>query len=197
MKKILQITIFALTLSVCAAAQTAETRSIDAYCKTIDSVTKRSAKLVFADTSDYNDDAKAKWQKFASEKALDKFRKTTETYSIAYAWKKNGKIAATNFTLFSPSGDWSEYIFSCYREDGTLAKTSIDYRTFNGDLIMLQDRYFSSSGRLLRKTTKYQDLQTHKPKKPEGFIDGNSSELDKDIYKTVKKLPFAAVAGIK
>jgi hypothetical protein len=43
---------------------------------------------------------------------------------------------------------------------------------------------------LLRKTTAYQDLQTHKPKKPG---DADISFLAEDIYKTTGKLPFARV----
>ena len=99
--------------------------TIDVYCKAVDTLSKKSKEphLIAADTSDYeNSNATAKWRKFASEKELEKFREATETYTIAMNWKKNGKIVASNFTLFSPSGDWAKYVYQYFREDGTLAK---------------------------------------------------------------------------
>jgi hypothetical protein len=176
------------------AQTTAESRSIDAYCKTVDAIQKRRKlpDLVFADTSSgYEKDEKAAWRKFASVKALDKFRDKSETYTVAYNWLKNGKVVLSTFTLSSPSGDWAEYINSYYREDGTLAKAKIDYRTFMGDIIVLQDLYFNSAGKQIKKNLRYQDLKTHKPKKvAEGSFD--SSILNEvDYYMTTKKLPFA------
>ena len=186
-----------VAMALSASAQTAEIKTIDAYCKTVDALTKKtkSPELVFADVSDYEANAKAKWQRFASEKALDKHREKTEAYTIAYAWRKNGKIAASNFTYFSPSGDWTKYVFSYFREDGTLAKAAIDYRTFQGDLIVLQDLYFDKSGKLLKKKTRFRDLSTNKPKKATKDFMGASDLSETDYYKTTKKLPFAHLIG--
>ncbi|CAN5457856.1 hypothetical protein BH10ACI3_BH10ACI3_01290 [soil metagenome] len=177
------------------AAKSADVKAIDTYCKSVDAIIKKrkTPELVFADISDYNDDAKSKWRKFASEKALEKFREKTETYTIAYVWRKNLKLAGVNFTLFSPSGDWTRYIYSYYREDGTLAKVTIEHRTFYGDYIMLQDIYFSAAGKVLRKTTSYKDLATKKPKKlSKEFLEDNKALMkDVDYYMTTGKLPFA------
>ena len=183
--------------AVAAFAQTASVstiKSINAHCKTIDANQKsrKLPDLVFADTSSgYEKDENAAWRKFASVKALDKFREKSETYTVSYNWLKNGRIAVSNFTFSSPSGDWAEYIYSYYREDGTLSKAKIDYRTCRGDIIVLQDLYCNTTGKLLKKTVKYQDLTTHKPKKVEkdSFDSGMLNEVN--YYKTTKKLPFA------
>ncbi len=171
-----------------------EIKTIDAYCKNIDAIQKKRKlpDLVFADTSSgYEKNEKPAWRKFASTKALDKFRDTSETYTVGYNWLKKGKIVLSDFTFSSPSGDWAEYIYSYYRDDGTLAKAKIDYRTFMGDIMVLQNLYFKKSGELLKKTVKYQDLTTHKPKQV--TEDSFDSSILKEVkyHKTTRTLPFA------
>lgn len=191
------LTFFAFQSSS-VSAQTnkkAEIKSINTYRKTVDAFTKRykNPQLIFADTSDYEENSKPKWQEFASEKTLEKFRETTETYSIAYNWRKNGKIIKSNFKLFSPSGDWANYVYHYFREDGTLAQAESEMRTFNGDLIIIQDFYFDRKGKLLKKTIKYRDLQTNKPITPtKEFLENNGNFLsDVEYYKKTSELPFA------
>jgi hypothetical protein len=169
-----------------------EVKDIDAYSKTVDAVRakRKSAELVFADTSDVNSDQK-KWRAFASEQALEKFRKDSETYTIAYNWRSGGKIVASNFTLFSPSGDWVKYLYHYFRPDGTLARVESDYRTFNGDFMVVRRLYFDRYGKQIKQTTKFLDLKTKKSKKPEeGGVMGDDPN-EADYYLTVKKLPFA------
>ena len=129
-------------------AKSADVKNIDAYCKTVDAVRKKrkTPELVFADVADMDDD-KEKWQSFASEKALDKFREKTETYAIAYNWRKAGKIVASNFTLSSPSGDWVKYVYHYFREDGSLARVESELRTFYGDYRVVRVRYFDHNGK--------------------------------------------------
>ena len=92
---------------------------IDTYVRSVKKVTAGTKnKIVVADTGDYEAN-KTDWKKFASEKALEKHRETSETYSIAYNWKKDGKVVATNFTDFSPSGDSTQYTSHYYLPDGT------------------------------------------------------------------------------
>ena len=172
-----------------------EVKRIDAYCKTVDSFTGKSKnpQLVFADAADYEQNSKSDWRKFASEKALEKFRKETETYSIAYSWQKNDKIVRSNFTLFSPSGDWSKYIYLYFRPDGTLAKAESELRTFYGNLIVLNDIYFDTQGKILKKTTKNLDLKTGKPKKisEDDATDNGDNIKFTEYYENTGKLPFA------
>ena len=168
----------------------AEIKRIENYVKSVEAFIKRykSPHLIFADISDYNDDSKSKWRKFASEKALEKFRETTEAYTIAYNWRKNGKIVQSIFTLFSPSGDWAQYDFHYFRANGTIAKIASELRTFIGDLIVLRDLYFNEKGKLIRQTIRYRDLRTKKPINKPKDQDFNT---DVTIYKTVRRLPFA------
>ena len=168
----------------------AEIKRIENYVKSVEAFIKRykSPHLIFADISDYNDDSKSKWRKFASEKALEKFRETTEAYTIAYNWRKSSKIVQSNFTLFSPSGDWAQYDFHYFRANGTIAKIASELRTFIGDLIVLRDLYFNEKGKLIRQTIRYRDLRTKKPINKPKDQDFNT---DVTIYKTVRRLPFA------
>ena len=81
------------------------------------------------------------------------------------------------------------YVNHCYRANGTLARVGSELRTFNGDYIVTRTRYFSDGGKQLSQTEKFQDLTTHKMKKP--TKDFESSFSDDDIFKTTAKLPFA------
>jgi hypothetical protein len=173
--------------------RTAEVRQIDALVTSLDAKVKRTktAKIVFADTSDYEADNDGKWQRFASEKALERHRDKSETYTIAYVWLHGGNVAVTNFTLFSPSGDWAEYVYSYYRPDGTLARIEAEMRTFHGDYIAIRRYYLDRSGKVIYRSTKYLDLNTRKPKKPDpGYLAANPSMIETEHYKTTSNLPF-------
>lgn len=169
-----------------------EIRDIDRYCKSVDKFLKRSKSphLVFADVSQ---NQKARWRKFKSEKALEKFRENVETYTISYNWLKNRNIVRSNFTLFSGSGDWAQYVYHYFRADGSLAKAESELRTFHGDLIVLQKFYFDRKGKLLKKTLNYFNLENKKPVKPnDEFLDAHADFLKEvDYFKKTSRLPFA------
>ncbi len=173
----------------------AEIKRIDAYCKTLDTFVKKykSMHLVFADVSDYNQN-KPQWRKYNSEKEFEKAREKVESYNIAYVWRKNGKIVKANFTFSSPSGDWAHYIYHYFREDGTIAKVEAQLNTFYGNMTILRRFYFNRKGSPLRKTTKYLDLETQKPKKSEeqDFYDNEVK-----IFKKTNRLPFISLLKIK
>jgi hypothetical protein len=179
--------------------KTVEIKRIKAYCKTVDAFVKprKNPHFVFADISDYNDDSKGKWRKFSSDKSLEKFRERNETYTIAYNWRKNGKLIQSNFTFFSPSGDWAQYVYHYFRPDGTLAKVESDMRTFYDDMIILQTIYFDSKGKQIGSTNIYKDLRSKKTKKPskEFLRDFEGIKNGKDYFKKVSKLPFARFLG--
>lgn len=168
-----------------------EVAKIDSYCAKVDALRKKLKRpsLIFADTADMNDDT-PKWRSFASERELERFRKKTETYQIAYNWLKGGKIVASNFTLFSGSGDWVSYLYQCYREDGSLARVETDFRTFNGDFKVLRKRYFDTEGKLITQSVKILDLKTGKPKIAADGVMGDDED-EEDFYKATSKLPFA------
>lgn len=196
MSKFRATVLLILAIAAGASAQakrSAEIRKIDALVRTIDKVSQSSEKIVVADTAGF-DQVKADWKLFESEKALDKFRDTSETYTIAFNWRRGGKIAASNFTLFSPSGDWTKYIFHYFRPDGSLALVRSELRTFYGEFIVKEDRYFDRRGRLLKKTVKYYDLQSGKLKKPtKEMRDDNPSLYKVDYFMNADKLPFASL----
>lgn len=201
MKKITAL-IFILLLYLCFPFQNqaqsrgkTEVKEIDSYCKKVDAFTERykNPHIVFADTADYTENSKSNWKKFASVNKLEKFREQTETFSIAYNWRQNSKIVRSNFTLFSPSGDWAKYVHLYFRQDGTLAKAESELRTFYGNFIVLNDIYFNTQGKVLKKTVKYLDLKTEKPKKLNADdMENNGDNLKfTEYYKKTDKLPFA------
>ena len=195
MLKFAATAILVLTAVGLASAQgknAAEIRRIDTLARTIDRIAKNDRKkIIIADTVDF-DQKKADWKLFESEKALDAFREKTETYTVAFNWLRNGKVIASNFTLFSPSGDWTKYVFHYFRPDGSLAMVKSELRTFFGEYIVREERYFDKRGRILKRSIRYLDLTTGKPKKPtKEMRDDNPSLYKVDYYLSAGKLPFA------
>ena len=194
------VLIAATTSAAGQRSKSAEINSIDAYCKGIEHYAnaRKVPDLIFADVS--GDEGKAaEWREFASTEALEKYREDSETYVMANNWLKHGRIVMSVFTFFSNSGDWAKYVYSCFRADGSLAKVTSDYRTFYGDFIVEEDRYFSPAGRLLKKRTKTSDLVTGKPKVPDdSYIEANSHLVNKaDYFMNTGKLPFAGLLKSK
>lgn len=178
---------------VIAQTKSAEIRQIDAIVRAIDTRVKRpkAAKMVFADVANYETDEAAKWQRFASDKALERHRENSEAYTIAYVWLRAGKPVSTNFTLFSPSGDWVKYVYSYFRPDGSLARVETDYRTFMGDFKVVRRVYFDAAGKEISRSAKFLDLQSGKPKRaPKGGVMGDDPDEIDYYYMTASKLPF-------
>lgn len=198
------VPLFILIVSAAAAnaqaARKSEVKRIDAYCKSVERMveSRKGPELIFADVAGDEGD-KPEWREFASTEALEKFRENTETYQMANNWRQNGRIVMSVFTLSSNSGDWAKYVYHCFRADGSLAKASLDYRTFYGDFIVLQDLYFTRAGRLLKKNSKTMDLVTRKPKVPdESYLEANSHLVNKiDYFMNAGKLPFASLVKSK
>lgn len=103
----------------------------------------------------------------------------------------NGEIVVSIFTLFSESGDWANYVYYYFRQEGTLAKIQLEYRTFHGNFAAIKDAYFDSKGEVLERKVKYLDLD-NKPKKPDKdyLIENSPLMNDFGYYKTINKLPF-------
>lgn len=198
LRRIIFVLVLCLSLSAAATAQqhrknqaknlgSTTTAKIDKYVKSLlAEVDKRTEPdLVTADTADPESD-KPDWKRFASTDALDKAREESETYTIAYSWKMDGKIAVSNFTYFSESGDWAQYVYHFFRPDGTLARVDGELRTFMDDCIIRQSFYFKPDGRRIKKTLAYFDLITDKVRKPCLGADA----LKFDHFAAVDKLPF-------
>ena len=163
-------------------------KPIEAYAKTIEDFIKKEGKphLIIADASNPNKDKNPIWKNFASKDALEKAREKRETYTIAYLWKKNNKIVAANFTYFSQSGDWVQYVYYVFNRDGSLAKVNRELRTFMGDIIINRIHIYNRKGKLIKETKNFRDLATGKLiKAPKSFQD-----IDVEIYKKVGDFPF-------
>jgi hypothetical protein len=86
-------------------------------------------------------------------------------------WTRDGKVVLAFFGFTSESGDWYHFIKYYYRDDGTLAKIQARLNTFYGNVSVLRDRYYDASGKLIKSTRRYLDIQTHKPVKSANFHD--------------------------
>jgi hypothetical protein len=171
-------------------------KPIEAYVKTIEDFVDKEKKphIVIADISDYNKADQPIWRKYDSEEEFEKAREVTESYNIAYIWKKNGKVVQVNFTYSSPSGDWVEYYFQTYRPDGTLAKVEREMRTFLGDIIITRTQIYNEKGKLLKEAKNYRDLNTGKPVKA---TDNYQSVDAGEVYKKTSDLPFVKLLAGK
>ena len=164
-------------------------KPIEAYAKMIEDFVEKEKKphLIITDVEDYNNAEKAIWKTYTSEEAFEKARETEESYKTAYIWKKNDKVVAVNMSYSSPSGDWVQYVYYVFREDGSVAKANRELRTFLGDIIVNRIHIYDEDGKLLKETKTFRDLDTQKPVK----ATENFQDIDVDIYKNIKNLPFS------
>lgn len=182
------VTIAALFLLIPARGQSSRSKEVERIDKYVRSVSRYIEKpsVKFDIYANVSTTEKPIWRKFRSEKSLEVFRESNEVYEIAFVWRQARKIVAVNFTFTSGSGDWAHYVFHRFRLDGTLARIEADLRTFYGHMSVERVFYYDTRGNRLQKRTRYRDLSTDKPKKPDdNFIDNQVT-----IYKTTKRLPF-------
>ncbi|MDQ4122472.1 MAG: hypothetical protein M3209_13625 [Acidobacteriota bacterium] len=161
-------------------------KQINSYVKKLSNFVEKNPKNleIYANISETK---KPKWKKFESEKSLQKYGWNKS----AYVWRQSSKIVVTNSTFTSESGDWVKYVYHFFREDGTLAKVESQFNTFHGNFSLVKDIYFDRKGNILKKTAKYLDLTTHKPKKPtKDDILNNGDNIKDFYYKRTNKLPF-------
>lgn len=185
-----------LSASIVMPAQSS-VRTIDDHVRRVERIAKAPSKLIFADTSDYQS-GDPNWRKFGSTRSLERFRESSEIYTMFFCWKIGSKIVGVKAAYFTPSGDWARYTDHYFRLNGSLAKVDSELRTFYGDHIIKQSIYFSESGRRIRRTVKYFDLRTKKPKQMTDEMKAETNGyLGFDKYKKTKELPFAKFAGIR
>jgi len=168
----------------------ADIASIEAYVRRMDAYVKRNSRRgrLFADTSNYQDEnATPRWREFRTKRALQR----AEVYSAATVWSNAaGNAVVASFDLSSPSGDWVQYVTYYYRDDGTLVKIHAELRTFMGDLIVIRDRLYDSTGKQLQEKIRYLDLKTRKPKRVE---EGGFQDIPFELYAKTSDLPFHAL----
>lgn len=143
--------------------------------------------LIFADVSDYNEGSKPLWKKYSSMIDFQNAGEEIESYTVAYVWLKEGKVIGVNFTYSSPSGDWAHYAEHVFRPDGSIAEIRKELRTFMGDVIVIRTTVFDPSGKELKVSKEFLDLNTQKPVPPTE----NFQDVDIPVYKKAGDLPFA------
>lgn len=161
----------------------------EAYVASIKAFAEKEGEphVIFADVSDYNEESKAVWKKYDSLKDFENSREEEESYTVAFVWKKEGRIAAVNFTYSSPSGDWAHYVEYVFRPDGSAAGIRRELRTFLGDLIVIRTSLLDEKGVELKSSKEFLDLESEKPVKPTDSF----QDIEVPLYKKVADLPFA------
>lgn len=181
------------TASAAGAAQSNQSDivSIENYARGLDGYVKRNARAAryFADTASYEtENARARWQEFRTKSALDSAWQNGKTYTSSNVWfNQTGELVVALFSFSSPSGDWAQYMTNYYRKDGTLAKSRAELRTFMGDIIRINDRFYDGKGKLIKEQTRFLDLKTRRPKRvnKDEFMD-----MEAPLYANTNALPF-------
>jgi hypothetical protein len=170
-----------------ALSQTREVKqsgiaAIDSYAKQVDRFIKRNGKTrrTFGNVGNEQDH----WKEFKGKPAKGEVD-PDDLDEVAYVWVRSGKVVAVGFTFQSESRDWAHFVTYYFREDGTLAKIHAQLNTFYGNISAVRNKFYNSSGKLLRTSTRYLDLQSQKPRKRGDFMDEPIP-----VYQTVRSLPF-------
>jgi len=160
-----------------------EVTTIDASVKQVDRFIKRNDKRrrTFGNAGDEQDH----WKEFKGKPAKGE-TDPEDLDEVAYVWVRAGKVVAARFAFQSGSRDWAHYVTYYFREDGTLEKIHAQLNTFYGDISVVRERFYSSSGKLLRTSTRYLDLQSQKSRKRGDFQDEPIP-----VYLRLRELPFS------
>ena len=180
-----------LAVQTGVAKTSPEVQRIEAYCKTADAQMKRNpaAVRVFADVSDATKDEASKWREFKTKAEKQRTKTDSQISSSAKVWRRSGKLIIADFSMETPSGDWTQFITYYFREDGTLAKVDATLNTFHGNVRAHQSIFYDANGKVLDQTEQYSDLKTQRRLK------GKPDFEDQPIpsYMNVRKLPFASL----
>ncbi len=184
--------LFLAILSVSATGQEPKTAppktaltAITAYTKSVDQFIKRNARKrrIFGIIPG-EEDKPDKWAEFKT------VRQTVQANleDSAYVWLKDRQMVAAQFSFTSSSGDWYHYVNYYFRTDGTLAKIHAQLNTFagpDGGISVVREKFYNSSGKLLRTTKRYLDLKSQRPRERGEFMDQPIPD-----HKNVRDLPF-------
>lgn len=171
-----------------AQPRTAAITSIKAYCQQVDDYVKRNPKWgrLFADVSSDTKNQKSKWREFKSDTEREKADTGENLNDNAIVWTKDGVVVLASFTFQSPSRDWAHFLHYYFRANGSLARISAQLNTFYGNMTVLRERFYDSSGKLLSSSEQFRDMTTQKKRNPgEDFV---TEPIP--LYQTIKSLPF-------
>ena len=170
-----------------------EISTVTSYCKDLGIYAKRNPKQArfFGDISSYDQSGVTlnkpaeKWREFKTQKAREAATTEDNLYNTANVWLRAGNIVLAHFQYGSPSGDWSQFVRYCFRQDGSLAELENSFRTFNGSVRIEKQNIYDATGRRLRGTTRCFDLQSGRKKR----CGGNYAQYDAEVFRKVQQLP--------
>jgi hypothetical protein len=170
------------------ATESSEVAAIDAYCKELDDFknSERNRARILGAEVDQTD--VPKWKEFKSRRARGK----AFFEDVADVWMKNEKLVVAELNSETNSGDWSKFVQYYFRDDGTLAKMRTTFAGFmvfseHGGGRIVQERIYSSSGKLLQKRLRCFELEkTHRRIK----CSGDYSNYDGTYYRRAQNLVF-------
>ncbi|HSS20660.1 MAG TPA: hypothetical protein VLL54_11345 [Pyrinomonadaceae bacterium] len=173
-------------LLLCAFEVTAQRptpASINSYASQIDRFARQHRARVFANIFSESEDEQANWREFKNAKDL-------ENSGVAFAeqadvWLQGTNPVRASITIATTSGDWVQDIDYYFREDGTIAKIRSQLNTFHGNVSVIKEKYFDTTGTLLRTTTRVLDLKSRKRSRSRDYMD---QEIP--FYRRAQELPF-------
>jgi TonB family protein len=178
-----------------AATPPPEVTKIDERCALAAKLDDRhkTGLRVLADLSDAvrpeTNDGRGKWVHFASAADLKRYaRKNSAPNTQARTWSARDGTFIASLYFQSDSGDWSDYVDYCFRDDGTLARSEAIVVNISDGIEGQRAVHYAADGRVLLSTVRSLD----KDGKPRADLDG----LDvPPVYPTVRSLPFNAPVG--
>jgi hypothetical protein len=170
--------------------------SIDTFCESLLRVTKgRVGRRVFG-LYQRDDNDPGTWKEFKQDADLAVAVKAGHVFDAAQVWTREDGAVTVSRRLNSDSGDWMQFVESCFRPEGTLARQVATLNTFEAadrdpnkevsGATRERTRYFDAAGKQLRVTSRILDLETKLPAPKIRFGD----EIE-PVVKTVSALPFA------
>ncbi len=170
----------------------------DRSCRSIDTLVKSNAVSILY-VADNASDGKSNWEKFDT---LEEAKKAgSGGYSrSAKVYFNNSLVVRVDLELKSPSKEWVHYIRYYFRDDGTLEKSSSDFRRFGAYdqergmeqeflVKVLRDKYFDLMGKMVKKgSPRFFNMSTMREMKNVVYTDGPWP-----IYAKTLQLPFAGI----
>lgn len=168
--------------------------AIDRFCNQLRPLTKKTRGRLFALLEDNTHNREGAWREYADLDVLQRLIDEQKVFDAAIVWMRDDGATAVSWTVNTPSGDWLQFVDMCYRVDGTLARSSATYNTFEVDddkskgASRKRTRYFDAAGHRFKTREYVEDLSTKQPAPQLRFMN-----IDEQIYKQVRDLPFASL----
>jgi hypothetical protein len=136
-----------------------------------------------------------KWKRFARTKDMEGVGEEGAPNTQIRVWRTPDGIAFVEAYYTSGSGDWAQFLDSCYRPDGTLARSTSIYNSFlteteEGGVRRVRVRHYDSNGKIADTTRRVENIQTGKPAPKARFGD-----VEEPVALRLEDLPFWTLVG--